>query len=99
MVDTIERAREAMARHNWVEAEEAFAAADRDGGLEAADLELFGTAAWWAGNPDTATEVLERTVGAYADAGQPVAAANVALALAYQAFRRRAEAIGGVTQL
>ena len=35
-------------------------AVDKDGGLPPDDLELLGTAAWWAGHPDEATEALER---------------------------------------
>ena len=55
----------------------------------------LGAAAWWVGQPDDATEALERAFGAFADAGQPEDAARVALALAYQAFRRQAGSIGG----
>ena len=33
------------------------------------DLERLGTAAWWAGQPDDATEALERAFAGYADAG------------------------------
>ena len=48
----------------------------------------MGTAAWWAGKPDDATEALERAFAGYAEAGQSSEAARVAMALAYQAFRR-----------
>jgi class 3 adenylate cyclase len=94
MVETLELGRDAMNRHAWAEAMEAFVAADRDGGLEAADLELLGTAAWWAGRPDDSAEALERAFGAYADAGLTKEATWVAMVLAYQAFRRRAFSIG-----
>ena len=94
MVETLELGRNAMDRHAWAEAVEVFGAADHDGGLEAGDLELLGTAAWWSGQPDEATEALERAFTAYADVGQSGEAARVALALAYQAFRRRAGSIG-----
>jgi class 3 adenylate cyclase len=94
MVETLELGRNAMDRHAWAEAVEAFGAADRDDGLAAGDLELLGTAAWWSGQPDEATEALERAFTAFADAGQSGEAARVALALAYQAFRRRAGSIG-----
>ena len=97
MVETVELGRDAMDRHAWAEAVDVFAAADRDGGLAPADLERLGTAAWWAGQPDAATEALERAFAGYADAGQSSDAARVALALAYQAFRRQAvrSAAGG----
>jgi class 3 adenylate cyclase len=94
MVETVEPGRDAMDRHAWAEAMEVFVAADRDGGLAAADLELLGTAAWWAGHPDAATEALERAFAGHADAGRSSDAARVALILAYQAFRRRAGSIG-----
>lgn len=95
MIGTVEQGRDAMDRHAWAEAIDAFVNADRDGGLAPGDLELLGTAAWWAGQPDDATEALERAFAGYADAGQSSEAARVALALAYQAFRRQAGSIGG----
>jgi class 3 adenylate cyclase len=88
MVETLQLGRDAMDRHAWAEATEAFGAADRDGTLPPPDLERMGTAAWWAGKPDDATEALERAFAGYAEAGQSSDAARVAMALAYQAFRR-----------
>lgn len=93
MVETVQLGRNAMDRHAWVEAMDVFVAADGDGGLAAGDLELLGTAAWWAGQPDEATEALERAFTGYAEAGQSSEAARVALVLAYQAFRRQAGSI------
>ena len=90
MVETLELGRDAMNRHAWAEAMDVFVAADSDGGLAAGDLEQLGTAAWWSGQPDQATEALERAFTAYADAGQSSDAARVALVLAYQGFRRQA---------
>lgn len=84
-----------MDRHAWAEAVDIFVAADHDGGLEPRDLERLGTAAWWAGQPDQATEALERAFAGYAEAGDASDAARVALGLAYQAFRRQAASIGG----
>ena len=63
MVEAVELGRHAMDRHAWTEAMEVFGAADRDGGLSPADLELLGAAAWWAGRPDESTEALERACG------------------------------------
>ena len=94
MVETVERGRDAIDRHAWAEAMEVFVAADRDGGLTPADLELLSTAAWWSGRPDEATEALERAFAGYNDAGRSGDAAWVAMVLAYQAFRRRAGSIG-----
>ncbi len=95
MVETLELGRDAIDRHAWTEAVEVFTAADHDGGLAPADLELLSAAAWWAGRPDEATEALERAFTGHADAGRNGDAARVGLLLAYQAFRRRAGSIGG----
>ena len=70
--------REAFRRHAWSEALEAFAAAGRTADLAPEDLELEGEAAWWLGDPDTATDALEQAFAAHLDAGQTVAAARVA---------------------
>ena len=93
MVETLQLGRDAMDRHAWAEAFDVFTAADHDAGLEPGDLERLGTAAWWAGQPDQATEALERAFAAYADESRTSDAARVALALAYQAFRRQATSI------
>jgi len=87
--------RGAVKRHAWTEALEAFAAADREGGLSAGDLELMGEAAWWAGKPDEATDPLERAFAAHVEAGRPNEAAGVAFLLAYMFFRRQAPSVGG----
>jgi class 3 adenylate cyclase len=94
MIDTVELGRDASQRHAWVEAMEAFSAADREAPLSADDLELFGDASWWAGHPDEGTDALERAFAAYEEAGRPLDAARVAIWLAYQAFRRLAIPVG-----
>jgi class 3 adenylate cyclase len=94
MVETLERGREAIGRHAWDEAVEAFSAADHDSGLDPEDLERLGAAAWWAGRPEMASEPLERAFFAYQAGGRPLDAARVGMNLAYQAFRRRALSIG-----
>jgi class 3 adenylate cyclase len=94
MVEAVQLGRNAVERHAWAEAMDVFVAADGDGGLAPADLEQLGTAAWWAGKPDEATEALERAFAGYAAAGQSGDAARVALALAYQGFRRQAGSVG-----
>ena len=58
MTETIEAGRDAFKRHAWTEAVEAFTAADREVGLAPEDLEKLGTSAWWAGQPDDASEAL-----------------------------------------
>jgi class 3 adenylate cyclase len=92
---SLESARDAVKRHAWAEALEAFAAADREAGLSPEDLEQMGQAAWWAGKPDDAADTLERAFTAYAEAGRPIEAAGVAFLLSYVAFRRQAFSVGG----
>jgi class 3 adenylate cyclase len=94
-VSSLERGRDAVKRHAWTEALEAFAAADGEGGLSPDDLERMGEAAWWAGRPDEATAPLERAFAAYVAAGRPIEAAGVAFRLSYTAFRRLAPSVGG----
>jgi class 3 adenylate cyclase len=92
---SLELGKDAFKRHAWAEALEAFAAADREGGLSPDDLELRGEAAWWAGKPEQATEALERAFAAYVEADRPTEAAGVAFHLSYVAFRRQAPSVGG----
>ena len=87
MIQTLERGRDAVQRHDWAEAIETLAAVDREGGLAPGDLELLGTAYWWDGRPDESTEALERAFATISDTGRRIDAAGVALRLAYQGFR------------
>jgi len=95
VIASIEVGRDAMKRHAWAEALEAFVAADHEGGLAPEDLELLGSAAWWTGKPDEAVDPLERAFAAYLETGRPTEAAGVAFQLAYIAFRRNAPSVGG----
>ena len=92
---SLELGRDAVTRHAWTEALEAFAAADDEGGLSPDDLERMGEAAWWAGKPDEASDTLERAFTAYVETGRPIEAAGVAFLLAYMFFRRQAPSVGG----
>ena len=94
MIDTIETAKDALARHAWTEALEGFTAADRDGDLSPGDLELLSTAAWWSGHPDESSDALERAYAQHIEAGRNVDAARVALELVYRAFQRIAFPVG-----
>jgi class 3 adenylate cyclase len=95
MIAALERGRDAATRHAWLETIDALSAADKDASLAADDLELLGTAAWWASRPGDATAALERAFAGYEGSGRAEDAARVAVALAYQAFRRLANAVGG----
>jgi class 3 adenylate cyclase len=93
MIETLQTGRDAIVRHAWAEAIEAFKAADRDGGLAPDDLGLLGAASWWAGQPDDSAEALERAFAGYSDVGRAIDAAEVALALAHHALQRGAMSV------
>lgn len=94
MSDTLVAAREAVGRHAWAEARDAFAAADREQPLAPADLQLFADAYWWSGHPDEAVEALERAYAGFLEKGDTDTAAAIAVWLTYLAFRRGAMAVG-----
>jgi class 3 adenylate cyclase len=91
--ERLESARDAISRHSWTEAIEAFTAAGEDA-LSPDDLELLGTAQWWDGRPDESNDALERAFRGYDGAGRRVDAARVAMALGYQAMRGLAGPVG-----
>ena len=93
MIGALELGRSAVGRHAWSEAVDALTTADREEGLSPEDLELLGSATWWAGDPDASTDALERAFAAYENAGRAEQAAGVALRLGYEAARRLANAI------
>ncbi|TAK02805.1 MAG: hypothetical protein EPO36_00850 [Chloroflexota bacterium] len=95
MIDTLERGRAAIGRHAWTEAIEAFSTADRQGSLTPDDLRSLGHAQWWTGHPDEADEAFERSFAAQVETGHPAEAAEVAMELAYRAFRSGRESVGG----
>jgi class 3 adenylate cyclase len=92
-VDPIVAARDAASRQAWREAFEAYASLD-PASLNAQDLEWYGEAAWWSGKLNDAVRLRERAYVAYAGEGQKVAAAQVALTLAWDESNRGAFAVG-----
>ncbi len=86
--------RDAVDRHDWAAARDAFIAADRDEPLGPADLKRLAEAAWWAGYPDESVDAYERAFSGFVTAGDKEAAAYIAVQLAYQALRRQAAAVG-----
>lgn len=78
----LDRARVALAERSWSEAIDLLAEVDREDGLEAADLEAYGDAAWWTGRLGLAIELRERAFAAHSAAGDRRRAAAIALALA-----------------
>jgi class 3 adenylate cyclase len=92
---TLEAGREAYDRHAWADALDALTAADQAEPLMPQDLERLSWTGWWSARPEVATDALERAFAAYSDAGEASAAAGAALQLAYQAFRRLNNSVGG----
>jgi class 3 adenylate cyclase len=91
-VDPIVAARDAASRQAWREAFEAYANLD-PASLSAEDLAWYGEAAWWSGKLNDAVRLRERAYVAYAGEGQNVAAAGVALTLAWDESNRGAFAV------
>ncbi|WP_166790393.1 adenylate/guanylate cyclase domain-containing protein [Cryobacterium tagatosivorans] len=89
----VEQGRAALARHAWGEALEQLATADAQGQLDAGDLELLATAAWWTGQLPLAIEVRERSYAAAMKANQPAVAARAAIALARDNVYRAADSM------
>ena len=80
---TLERARKAMAAHDWNGAYEALTAGG-DQVLAGEELEALAEAAWWTAHPKECIDALERAYAAYSREGNPRRAAYVALNLAEQ---------------
>lgn len=78
---TVEAAREQLGRRAWLEAYEAFAAADAAEGLEPDDLVGFAKAAWWTGRPNESIDARERAYAAFVARGDKAGAAFAALTL------------------
>jgi DNA-binding winged helix-turn-helix (wHTH) protein len=94
-VIVLESARAALERDDWAAAAAAFREADRQGGLEGADLERWGEAADALGEGSAALLPLQRAVAAYSAAGAPRDAARCALRLANLQLERRELAVAG----
>jgi len=86
--DSLEAGREAARRHAWREAYDLLRTSDEPGALTAEDLEALAEAAWWTGHLDEAISLRERAYAAYADAGNPAKAAQIALKLSMDQLTR-----------
>jgi class 3 adenylate cyclase len=95
VTNALQTGRDAVARHDWSDAVEALTNAAGDSPLGPQDLELLGTALWWAARPNESSETLERAFNAFVEAGQPTQAAWIAMELGYQAARALNEAVAG----
>ncbi|MDP9242171.1 MAG: hypothetical protein M3O84_03245, partial [Actinomycetota bacterium] len=81
---TLERARKALAAHDWNDAYDVFASASVEEALTGEDLEAQAEAAWWTAHPNESIDAMERAYAAYSREGNPRRAAYVALNLADQ---------------
>lgn len=89
----LDRVRRALAERNWTDALALLGEVDAEGGLEAADLEAYGEAAWWMGRLGPAIELRERAFAAHMAAGDRLRAAGSALALANDYSHRQQSSI------
>jgi hypothetical protein len=80
--EVLEAARDAYRRHDWAAARERFTAARSAGELDADDLDALGDAAWWLGETDEASAVMEAAYHRHLDQGRPGPAAMAALGIA-----------------
>ncbi len=89
------RARAAFAREDWDAVVAASQVADAAGALTAADLERWGQAAEYRGEPRPAVLPLQRAVAAHAAAGDALGAARAALRVVSLQLESRELAVAG----
>jgi class 3 adenylate cyclase len=82
VLDHLDAARQAAARHAWRQAYGEFVEADEPA-LGPEDLERFAESAWWTGRIDEAIRLRERAHAAYGTSGDTLGSARMALILAW----------------
>jgi class 3 adenylate cyclase len=88
----VDDARQAVGRHSWREAYDAYSGSDeRD--LTPEDLERFADAAWWTGRLEQAIALRERSYAGFSAAGEQLGAARLALTLSWDHMNRAAFAV------
>jgi class 3 adenylate cyclase len=92
VVDSLDIAREAAARHQWREALDAYAASPADA-LTPEDVERYAEAAWWMGRRDEAVGLRQRSYAAYSAAGDKLPATRVAITLFWDHMSNGARAV------
>ncbi|MCJ7670997.1 MAG: hypothetical protein MUP67_02990, partial [Acidimicrobiia bacterium] len=90
-VEPLRAAREALARHEWQAAYDAFLAADH--ARQPEDDEAMADAAFWSGHPVDAFGAYQRAYAGYVEDGRPGEAASAALQLAALHFMRGDESV------
>jgi DNA-binding NarL/FixJ family response regulator len=86
--------RQAYARGRWQEAHESLTTADRETGLEPADLELLARTAYMLGRDDDYVTLLERAYRAHLDAGAAMLAVRCAFWIGHSLLFRGEAAPG-----
>jgi class 3 adenylate cyclase len=89
----LEAGRTAVGKHEWREGFDLLSEADKTGDLGPDDLQLLGEAAWWSGRLEDCIAARQRAFSGYLEAGQPRAAAMLALALFDDYYAKRAHSI------
>ena len=79
--DTFQAGRDAMRRHDWIEARRLLTAADAQKRLDPEGLRQLGKAHEWCRDMTSALDVFERSYAGFVAAGDSRAAAGVALML------------------
>ncbi|HEV2871335.1 MAG TPA: LuxR family transcriptional regulator, partial [Actinomycetota bacterium] len=90
----LDAARDAYRRHDWAGARDGFGAARAAGELAGADLDALADAAWWLGDFDQASAVLEEAYRRHLDDGRPGPAAMAAIGVAVNHFLRGDGVVG-----
>ena len=90
----LDAARDAYRRNDWAGARDGFGAARAAGELAAADLDALADAAWWLGDFDQASAVLEEAYRRHLDEGRPGPAAMAAIGVAVNHFLRGDGVVG-----
>ena len=91
--DSLEQARDAIARHAWREAFDLLSAADDSGELSPEDLERLAEVAFWTGTTDKCIEALERAYAGYTEVENRRGAASVAINLVFHHFAKLAPSV------
>jgi class 3 adenylate cyclase len=92
VLDNIEAARSAAGRLAWRASYDAFSNAEPSE-LTPEDYETYGDAAWWTGKLEEAIRLRERAYAGYSAAGDKLAAARMALTMAWDQEGRGAYAV------
>jgi hypothetical protein len=92
--EVLEAARDAYRRHDWAAAREGFSAVRTAGELAAADLDALADAAWWLGDVEEASAVLEEAYRRHLDESRPGRAAMAAIGVAVNHLLRGDGVVG-----